>query len=533
MLTFAYFRYIDPARSATVRPSRRSLYSLVIFGVLVLAGFWLGDRWSRSLRHGPDFRRAGRRPTRRRAAQVPWVIAAIHLVGWTLAGLIWGVLWPTLGRTFDPIQAARVILRHHRHRRLRGDRVHLLRGRASVAPAAARVLPGGGLTAVRACRGCRCGRGCWWSSCMISVIPVTVLGVLARNRARTRCRRRRGGRRDHRGMLVSRRVPPGRRPPSACRSRSRCSSSRSVAEPLAQLEAAMARGRARPLRRARPGRLQRRDRRGDRGLQPHGARACGSASHARDLRQVREPGDPRRDPGRPGRAARASRARSPILFADIRDFTPWVEASDPREVVRDLNAYFTRDGDGHPRARRPRPAVHRRRDRSGVRRPGARSPRHAEHAVRAALEMRRRLAAWNAARARRGQAPLRNGIGIHTGTVLAGNIGSADRLSYALVGDAVNLASRIQGLTKECRRRRARQRGRRVRASTASCRCAAAGRAREGTDGRGGGLRARLSALGEDDEAVGERAGRRGADDARVERQQGAVGARPGVRGTR
>jgi class 3 adenylate cyclase len=63
--------------------------------------------------------------------------------------------------------------------------------------------------------------------------------------------------------------------------------------------------------------------------------------------------------------------------------------------------------------------------------------------------MRARLTAWNAARARAGRPPLRNGVGIHTGRVLAGNIGSADRLSYALVGDAVNLASRLQGLTKE------------------------------------------------------------------------------------
>ena len=76
-------------------------------------------------------------------------------------------------------------------------------------------------------------------------------------------------------------------------------------------------------------------------------------------------------------------------------------------------------------------------------------PRHPEHAVRAAQEMRARLSAWNAARQRMGRPPLRNGIGVHTGVVLAGNIGSADRLSYALVGDPVNVASRIQGLTKE------------------------------------------------------------------------------------
>ena len=75
-------------------------------------------------------------------------------------------------------------------------------------------------------------------------------------------------------------------------------------------------------------------------------------------------------------------------------------------------------------------------------------PAHAEMAVRAALDMRRRLAAWNAERERAGKVALRHGIGIHTGSVLAGNIGSSERHAYALVGDPVNLASRIQGLTK-------------------------------------------------------------------------------------
>jgi adenylate cyclase len=73
------------------------------------------------------------------------------------------------------------------------------------------------------------------------------------------------------------------------------------------------------------------------------------------------------------------------------------------------------------------------------------APDHAARAVRAAVDMRARLAKWNASRA----TPLRHGIGVHTGAVLAGAIGSRERLSYALVGDTVNLASRIQGLTKD------------------------------------------------------------------------------------
>jgi adenylate cyclase len=63
--------------------------------------------------------------------------------------------------------------------------------------------------------------------------------------------------------------------------------------------------------------------------------------------------------------------------------------------------------------------------------------------------MREGLEALNGVRRKQGKIPFSHGIGIYTGTVLAGNTGSDDRLSYALIGNTVNLASRIQELTKD------------------------------------------------------------------------------------
>jgi len=68
---------------------------------------------------------------------------------------------------------------------------------------------------------------------------------------------------------------------------------------------------------------------------------------------------------------------------------------------------------------------------------------HGARAVRAALRMEERLAAWNAQRRARGEVAVSTGIGIALGTVVVGNIGSPQRLEYTAIGDAVNLASRL------------------------------------------------------------------------------------------
>lgn len=75
-------------------------------------------------------------------------------------------------------------------------------------------------------------------------------------------------------------------------------------------------------------------------------------------------------------------------------------------------------------------------------------PDHAANALRCSLEMETALAGLNAGLALEGVAPLRIGIGINTGPCVVGNMGSQERFAYSVMGDAVNLASRLEGLGK-------------------------------------------------------------------------------------
>jgi class 3 adenylate cyclase len=137
-----------------------------------------------------------------------------------------------------------------------------------------------------------------------------------------------------------------------------------------------------------------------------------------------------------------------VLFADLRDFTTLAESNSPKEVVKIINSYFSEMADAI--------SIH-----NGLILQfigdeieavfGAPLPleNHPTHAVRAAIAMQERLVLVNKNLQQQGYIPLRHGIGIHTGNVVAANIGSEDRLSYALVGDTVNVASRIQGLNKK------------------------------------------------------------------------------------
>lgn len=138
-----------------------------------------------------------------------------------------------------------------------------------------------------------------------------------------------------------------------------------------------------------------------------------------------------------------------VLFSDVRGFTTFSEQRKPEEVVEHLNEYlhemtdiiFKWDGTldkfvgdeimafwGAPLDQ----------------------PNHAELAIKCALNMSDKLEELQAKWKAEGKYPLDNGIGINTGDVLVGNIGSADKkMDYTIIGDHVNLGARVETLTRK------------------------------------------------------------------------------------
>jgi adenylate cyclase len=137
-----------------------------------------------------------------------------------------------------------------------------------------------------------------------------------------------------------------------------------------------------------------------------------------------------------------------VLFSDIRSFTTLTEELGPQGTVSLLNEYFTIMvdciqkeggmldkfiGDAIMAA-------------FGV------PMNHADdedRAVRAAIAMITGLFAWNRERGREGKKPVDMGVGLNTGEVVTGNIGSPKRMDYTMIGDGVNLASRLESACKQ------------------------------------------------------------------------------------
>ena len=142
------------------------------------------------------------------------------------------------------------------------------------------------------------------------------------------------------------------------------------------------------------------------------------------------------------------RTEATVLIADLGDFTPYVEENSPEEVVNSLRKYFTVM---QKSIRRHQGLVLQYVGDEIVAAFGAplACADHASRAMQAAMEMQKNLHNLNKERAREGKKPLRHRIGIHTGEVLAGNTGSEDQPSYTLIGDTVNIASRLQEFNKQ------------------------------------------------------------------------------------
>jgi adenylate cyclase len=141
-----------------------------------------------------------------------------------------------------------------------------------------------------------------------------------------------------------------------------------------------------------------------------------------------------------------------VLFSDIRGFTTVTERGNPEELVRQLNEYFSRMVE----------IVFRHKGTvdkfvgdmvMALFSAPLDDADHADHAVTAAVDMVRELGEMNRAWVEKGMVPLDIGIGVNSGDMIAGNIGSSSIMSYTVIGDNVNLGARLESLNKDYKTR--------------------------------------------------------------------------------
>lgn len=130
-----------------------------------------------------------------------------------------------------------------------------------------------------------------------------------------------------------------------------------------------------------------------------------------------------------------------IMFSDVRGFTSLCEGMTPKENFDFINSLLNQIC---PLIREHQGFIDKYMG-DGVM---ALFPREADDAVQAAIAMRRQLANFNKERQEQGQQRIEIGIGLHSGLLMLGTIGEAQRMEGTVISDAVNLASRVEGLTK-------------------------------------------------------------------------------------
>jgi class 3 adenylate cyclase len=148
-----------------------------------------------------------------------------------------------------------------------------------------------------------------------------------------------------------------------------------------------------------------------------------------------------------GVSSRSEKKEVTVLFVDLQDFTPLAERLDPVVLVRILNGFLERMSSAVT-AHRGHVAKFLGDGMLALFGALEANPWQTHDAIQAALAMRAALADYNRTLAEEGRPTLAMGIGIHRGPVVAGVMGSAELAEYGVIGSTVNLASRVQDLTR-------------------------------------------------------------------------------------